>query len=47
MGNEFRLSRSRIEQLTQKYGSPLYVYDEDTLRTRCREMKSLVDYPNK
>ncbi len=46
MGKEFRLSKSRVEQLAQKYGSPLYVYDEETLRTRCREMKSLVDYPN-
>ena len=45
MANEFRLSNDRIEQLAQKYGSPLYVYDEETLRKRCREMKSLVDYP--
>jgi diaminopimelate decarboxylase len=43
---EFRLSQSQIEQLVAKYGSPLYVYDETTLRTRCREMKNLVSHPH-
>ena len=33
------------EVLLAKYGSPLYVYDEATFRTRCREMKQLIDYP--
>ncbi len=33
------------QDLIDKYGSPLYVYDEETFRTRCREMKQLVDYP--
>ncbi len=31
--------------LTAKFGSPLYVYNERILRERCREMKNLVDYP--
>ena len=32
------------EKLVAEYGSPLYVYSEDILRQRCREMKSLSDY---
>ena len=32
--------------LVQKYGTPLYVYNERVFRTRCREMKNLVTYPN-
>jgi diaminopimelate decarboxylase len=30
--------------LIEKYGSPLYVYNETILRERCRELKKLVDY---
>jgi len=33
------------EKLLEKYGSPLYLYDEQTFRDRCREMKRLIDYP--
>ena len=32
-------------QLIAQYGSPLYVYNEDILRARCREMKNLVSLP--
>ncbi len=32
------------KELVEKYGSPLYVYNEDILRQRCREMKNLVEY---
>ncbi len=32
------------KQLLEKYGSPLYVYNEDILLTRAREIKNLVDY---
>lgn len=32
-------------QLIEKYGSPLYVYNESILRTRCREMTSLLSWP--
>ena len=32
--------------LAEKYGSPLYVYNEAILRQRCRDMKNLIDYPN-
>lgn len=33
-------------ELAEKYGTPLYVYNESVLRTRCREMKNLVSYDN-
>jgi diaminopimelate decarboxylase len=33
-------------ELAEKYGSPLYVYNETILRQRCQEMKNLVTYPN-
>ena len=32
-------------RLLAEYGSPLYVYNEDILRARCREMKNLVSLP--
>jgi len=32
--------------LIEKYGSPLYVYNENILREKCKEMKSLLSYPN-
>lgn len=35
-----------VYELLEQYGSPLYVYNEDILRTRCREMKHLVNYEN-
>ena len=31
------------KKLLEKYGSPLYVYNEAILRQRCRDMKNLVD----
>ncbi len=36
------LSRERSFELTEKYGSPLYVYDETILRRACREMHDLL-----
>lgn len=32
--------------LLKEYGSPLYVYNEEILRTRCKEIKNLVTYEN-
>ncbi|MDA3900910.1 MAG: diaminopimelate decarboxylase [Spirochaetes bacterium] len=32
--------------LVEKYGSPLFVYNESILRERCRELKNLIDYEN-
>ena len=39
-------NRVDVRMLTEKFGSPLYVYDEATLRQRCREMKNLIKYPH-
>ncbi len=32
--------------LIKNYGSPLYVYNENILRQRCRDLKNLIPYPN-
>jgi diaminopimelate decarboxylase len=34
-----------VHDLIKEYGSPLYVYDEEILRKRCQEMKTLMNYP--
>lgn len=33
-------------KLIEKYGSPLYVYNENILRERCRNLKNLISYPD-
>lgn len=33
-------------ELVKKYGSPLYVYNENIFRERCKELKNLISYPN-
>lgn len=33
-------------ELVEKFGSPLYVYNERIIRERCREIKNLVKYKN-
>jgi diaminopimelate decarboxylase len=33
-------------QLADNYGTPLYVYNENILRQRCRDMKGLISYKN-
>lgn len=32
--------------LAEKFGTPLYVYNENILRERCRDLKSLISYKN-
>lgn len=32
-------------ELIEKYGSPLYVYNEEILRDRCKSLKNLIKYP--
>lgn len=34
------------QALVEKYGSPLYVYNENIFRQRCRDMKHLLSYKN-
>lgn len=38
--------KADVHALLNEYGSPLYVYDEETLRSRCREMRNLMKYPH-
>lgn len=33
-------------ELIEKYGSPLYVYNESIFRQKCKDMKGLLSYPN-
>ena len=33
-------------QLSEKYGTPLYLYNENILRKRCRDLKGLIAYSN-
>ena len=33
-------------QLSENYGTPLYVYNENILRKRCRDLKGLISYSN-
>ncbi|CFX26408.1 Diaminopimelate decarboxylase, LysA [Syntrophomonas zehnderi OL-4] len=39
-------AKADVLQLLKEYGSPLYVYDEEVLRNRCRELRTLVKYPH-
>ncbi len=34
------------DELLKEYGSPLYVYNEQILRGKCRKIKKLVEYPH-
>ena len=36
------MENEKVFELIQKYGSPLYVYDENALRKSCREMHDLL-----
>jgi diaminopimelate decarboxylase len=33
-------------ELSESWGTPLYVYNENILRERCRDLKGLISYPN-
>lgn len=47
MGYEKQVfAKADVLQLLKEYGSPLYVYDEEILRNRCRELRTLVKYPH-
>ena len=40
------ISNEKIIELAGEFGTPLYVYDEETLRKSCREMHDLLPYKN-
>ncbi|MEJ6950791.1 diaminopimelate decarboxylase [Natronospora cellulosivora (SeqCode)] len=44
--DKFNISEERAFELLEKYGSPLYVYSEEILRKRCREIKNLIKNKN-
>jgi diaminopimelate decarboxylase len=33
-------------KLSENFGTPLYIYNEDLLRSRCRDLKGLISYSN-
>lgn len=37
--------KTNPKALIQKYGSPIYVYNEYILKERCKEIKNLLQYP--
>ncbi len=43
---KFNIRTEKAFELIEKYGSPLYIYDEGILRKRCREMKNLLSSKN-
>lgn len=43
---KFMITEEKAFELVSKYGSPLYVYDEEILRERCRELINLVAFEN-
>jgi len=44
MSEKIILSNKQARGLIEKYGSPLYVYDEEILRKRCRDIKGMLKY---
>ncbi|GHT97533.1 diaminopimelate decarboxylase [Spirochaetia bacterium] len=45
MADRITLVPEQAKELINKYGSPLYVYDEGIIRERCREVRALSPYP--
>ncbi|MBC7473795.1 MAG: diaminopimelate decarboxylase [Candidatus Sericytochromatia bacterium] len=43
MQQEFKIGSFTAKELIEKFGSPLYVYDENTIRTRYRELKESIE----
>jgi diaminopimelate decarboxylase len=44
--NTLYLGGITAKELVEKYGSPLYVYEEDTVRRRFRDIKENISYPH-
>jgi len=40
------LSNELLLELTDHFGSPLYVFEEQVIRDRCRELRSAITYPH-
>ncbi|MGB3222880.1 MAG: diaminopimelate decarboxylase [Desulforhopalus sp.] len=44
--NEILFLGQKATHLTKKFGSPLYIYCEDIIRTSCRKLKTVFHYPD-
>ncbi|MDH5561319.1 MAG: diaminopimelate decarboxylase [Deltaproteobacteria bacterium] len=44
--NEAFFGDRSARDLIESFGSPLYLYDENLIRTRCRELKAICGHPN-
>jgi len=44
--NQLYLGNYSAEELLNKFGSPLYVYQENVLRDRCRQLINMINYEN-
>ena len=40
------LSDATLLELAKRYHTPLYIFDEATIRARCQELKGAITYPN-
>jgi diaminopimelate decarboxylase len=40
------LSDAQLLELAARYHTPLYIFDEATIRARCQELKGCITYPN-
>lgn len=39
------LNHEQIKELAKKYGTPLYIFEEKTIRRQCKALKQAVSYP--
>ncbi len=39
------LNKELVRELAQNYGTPLYIFDENTIRQQCKSLKQAVKYP--
>ena len=42
--NKLYLGRIKAEKLIKKYGSPLYVYEEDVIKKKYQDLVNSIDY---
>jgi len=42
--NHLLLANQKVDEIVAKFGSPLYVYSERVLRTRCKELRNFLQY---
>lgn len=43
---EIHFGETSVSQIAEQFSTPLYIYDEKTLRDRCRKLKSICNLPN-